>query len=239
MLTKTLQLLLLVTALIFVGCAEKTPAEEPKETLAQKLEVNNDYKVTSAVASVIAAKTAALNYYQRYNNFPLDEDLVTVLDYKSDPTNPVAYTPAVGALDFGDALVRQEELLEQEKTLIGRATAYEAHAIGCAAVGDTLIGGAVYTGSTATFRFRSSGSATQIVYYFMPNLTLREAATLAVKVNGPFTADAVSDLEKIEASLVGNGVSTNKPGGLNGANCWFAPGANAGEYNAYLYVLHQ
>ena len=150
--------------------------------------INNDPKVTSAVDSVSAAKTAAIGYYQRYDNFPLDEDLVTVLDYKSDPTNPVAYTPAVGPLDFGDVLVRQAQLLEQEKTLIGRATAYETHAVGCAAVGDTLIGGATYTGKTATFRFRSSGSATRIVYYFMPNLTLREAATLAVKVNGPFTA---------------------------------------------------
>ena len=201
------------------------------------IESIRDAKVTSAVASVSAAKTAAIGYYQRYDNFPLDEDLVTVLDYKSDPTNPVAYTPAVGPLDFGDVLVRQSQLLEQEKAPIGRPDASAAHAIGCAAVGGQLIGGETYTGTSDTFRFKSSGSATRIVYYFMPNLTLQEASALAAKVNGPFTADAVSDLSFVEASIAGNGIAT--VGGLEGANCWVANGANAGEYNAYLYVSHQ
>jgi len=201
------------------------------------IESIRDAKVTSAVASVSAAKTAAIGYYQRYDNFPLDADLATVLDYKSDPVNPVAYTPTVGDLDFGDVLVRQSQLLEQEKAPIGRPDTQTVHAIGCSAVGGTLIGGEAYTGTTATFRFKSSGSATRIVYYFMPNLTLQEASALAAKVNGPFTADAVSDLSFVEASLVGNGIAT--VGGLEGANCWFAPGANAGEYNAYLYVSHQ
>ena len=202
------------------------------------IESIRDAKVTSAVASVSAAKTAAIGYYQRYDNFPLDSDLDTVLDYKSDPTNPLEYTPAIGALDFGDVLVRQSQLLEQEKAPIGR-TGTLAHAIGCSPVGPTatLIGGAVYTGTTATMRFKSSGSATRVVYYFMPNLTLQEASALAAKVNGPFTADAVSDLSFVEASLAGNGIAA--VGGLEGANCWFDPGANAGEYNAYLYVSHQ
>ena len=201
------------------------------------IESIRDAKVTSAVASVSAAKTAAIGYYQRYDNFPLDEDLVTVLDYKSDPVNPVAYTPTVGDLDFGDVLVRQSQLLEQEKAPIGRPDTDAVHAIGCAAVGGNLIGGATYTGTTATFRFKSSGSATRIVYYFMPNLTLQEASALAAKVNGPFTADAVSDLSFVEASIVGNGIAT--VGGLEGANAWFAPGAATGEFNAYLYVSHQ
>ena len=201
------------------------------------IESIRDAKVTSAVASVSAAKTAAIGYYQRYDNFPLDEDLVTVLDYKSDPVNPVAYTPTVGDLDFGDVLVRQSQLLEQEKAPIGRPDTDAVHAIGCAAVGGNLIGGTTYTGTTATFRFKSSGSATRIVYYFMPNLTLQEASALAAKVNGPFTADAVSDLSFVEASIVGNGIAT--VGGLEGANAWFAPGAATGEFNAYLYVSHQ
>ncbi len=201
------------------------------------IESIRDAKVTSAVASVSAAKTAAIGYYQRYDNFPLDTDLTQVLDYKSDPSGSAQYDPTVGDLDFGDVLVRQSQLLEQEKAPIGRPDTQAVHAIGCSAVGGTLIGGEAYTGTTATFRFKSSGSATRIVYYFMPNLTLQEASALAAKVNGPFTADAVSDLSFVEASLVGNGIAT--VGGLEGANCWFAPGANAGEFNAYLYVSHQ
>ena len=128
-------------------------------------------------------------------------------------------------------------MLEQEKAPIGRPDTQAVHAIGCAAVGEQLIGGVTYTGTTATMRFKSSGSATRIVYYFMPNLPLQEASALAAKVNGPFTADAVSDLSFVEASLAGNGIAA--VGGLEGANCWFDPGANAGEYNAYLYVSHQ
>jgi len=203
------------------------------------IESIRDAKVTSAVASVSAAKTAAIGYYQRYDNFPLDEDLVTVLNYKEnpDPISVQPYTPAVGPLDFGDVLVRQSQLLEQEKAPIGRPDTDAVHAIGCAAVGGNLIGGTTYTGTTATFRFKSSGSATRIVYYFMPNLTLQEASALAAKVNGPFTADAVSDLSFVEASLAGNGIAA--VGGLEGANCWFATGEGVGEYHAYLYVSHQ
>ena len=205
------------------------------------IESIRDAKVTSAVASVSAAKTAAIGYYQRYDNFPIDTETVAagVLDYKSNPTNPQAYTPEVGDLDFGDVLVRQAQLLEQEKTPIGRPEGALTHAIGCAQVNTTpLIGGVPYSGDN-DFRFKSAGFGTRIVYYFMPNLTVQEAAALASKVNGPYTADAVSDLDFIEASIAGAGIA--EKGGLEGANCWFTPGtAGPGiEYHAYLYVSHQ
>ncbi|MFT5622857.1 MAG: prepilin-type N-terminal cleavage/methylation domain-containing protein [Bacteroidia bacterium] len=203
------------------------------------IESIRDAKVTSAVATVSAAKTAAIGYYQRYDNFPLDTETVTagVLDYKSDPANPVPYTPAVGGLDFGDVLVRQSQLLEQEKAPVGRTTSALTHAIGCAAVGGTLIDGVIYTGAITTMRFKSAGFGTRIVYYFMPNLTLQEAAAMASKVNGPFTSNAVSDQDFVNASIAGSGIATT--GGLEGANVWFADGDNAGEYNAYVYVSHQ
>ena len=204
------------------------------------IESIRDAKVTSAVASVSAAKTAAIGYYQRYDNFPLDTETVTagVLDYKSDPNDPPAYTPEVGTLDFGDVLVRQAQLLEQEKAPIGRPAGELTHAVGCARVGTELLGGATYTGDTL-MRFKSAGFGTRIVYYFMPNLTVQEAAALASKVNGPYTADAVSDLDFINASIAG--VEIPDKGGLEGANCWFTPGdAGPGvEYHAYLYVSHQ
>ena len=203
------------------------------------IESIRDAKVTSAVASVSAAKTAAIGYYQRYDNFPLDTETATatVLDYKSDPANPMTYAPAVGDLDFGDVLVRQSQLLEQEKAPVGRTTDQVTHAIGCAAVGGALIGGATYTGAITSMRFKSAGFGTRIVYYFMPNLTLQEAAAMASKVNGPFTSDAVSDQDFVDASLAGAGIATK--GGLEGANAWFAPGDETGEYHAYLYVSHQ
>jgi type II secretory pathway pseudopilin PulG len=207
------------------------------------IESIRDAKVTSAVASVSAAKTAAIGYYQRYDNFPLDSTITEVYDYKTDPSGEAKYTPAVLPLDFGDVLVRQSQLLEQEKAPIGRTAAADdngvggvAHSIGCASVPGSLRGDVPYTGDS-DFRFKSSGFGTRIVYYYMPNLTVQEAAALASKVNGPFTADAVSDLDFISASLAGKGLATK--GGLEGANCWFAPGELPGEYDAYLYVSHQ
>jgi hypothetical protein len=70
----------------------------------------------------------------------------------------------------------------------------------------------------------------------MPNLTLQEAATLATKVNGPFTSDAVADTSFVDASIAGSGIGT--VGGLEGANAWFFPGED-GDYHAYVYVSHQ
>ena len=203
------------------------------------IESIRDAKVTSAIASVNSAKTAAINYYQRYDNFPTDAetDIAGVLDYKADPTNPQEYTPTVGKLSFGDILVYQAQLLEQEKTPVGRPTAELEHAIGCATVGDTLIGEAKYDGTTDTMRFKSAGTGTRIVYYFMPNLTTQEAAALATKVNGPFQSDAVADTDFIEASIAGDGIGDK--GGLEGANAWFLAGDGTGEYHAYLYVSHQ
>jgi prepilin-type N-terminal cleavage/methylation domain-containing protein len=204
------------------------------------IESIRDAKVTSAVASVNSAKTAAINYYQRYDNFPTDTETQTagVLDYKADPVDPQAYTPTVGDLSFGDILVYQAQLLEQEKTPVGRPEGDLEHAIGCATVGDALIGGATYGGTTSTMRFKSAGTGTRIVYYFMPNLTTQEAAALATKVNGPFESSAVADKDFIEASLAGSGIDSDK-GGLEGANAWFAEGDGTGEYHAYLYVSHQ
>ena len=202
------------------------------------IESIRDAKVTSAIASVNAAKTAAINYYQRYDNFPLDSEITTIYDYKKDPDGdpPAAYTPTPpNTASFGDILVYQAQLLEQEKTPIGKATTIE-HAIGCAAVNDPLIGNATYDNDA--MRFKSAGTGTRIVYYFMPNLTTQEAAALATKVNGPFTSDAVADTDFVEASLVGSDPESRK-GGLEGANAWFTAGAAPGEYNAYVYVSHQ
>ena len=205
------------------------------------IESIRDAKVISAVGSVNSAKTAAINYYQRYDNFPTDTEIAAsgVINYKVDPTGATTYTqPAGEVLSFGDVLVYQSQLLEQEKTPIGNPTlGSQGHAIGCSAVGGPLsIGGANYDG--VTFRFKSSGAATRIVYYYIPNLTVQEAASLAAKVNGPFDATAVSDLDFVNASLT-TGIDPSL-GGLEGANAFFqvADGSTS-EFDAYLYVSHQ
>lgn len=196
-------------------------------------------KITSALTAISAARIAAANFNQRYGYIPVDADITLVYNYKVDPTGtpPITYTPLIGGFDFGDILVYQSQLLEQEATRVGRSTATLTHAIGSCLVGDAMIGGAIYTGSVSEMHFKSSGAAVQIVYYFMPNLTIKEAATMAIKINGPFSRDALAELDFIEATLAGQGI--NSVGELEGANAWFSPGDDPGEYHAYIYVSHR
>ena len=195
-------------------------------------------KISSAIASV-NAQIAATHYYQRYERIPADTEIIQVLNYKADPNGdpPQEYTPEVGNRDLGDMLVYQTQLLEQESVPIGRPTSTLTFAIGSSPVGTALIGGVTYSGTIDSMIFDSAGKAVLVAYYFMPNLTTREAAGLAIKVNGPFGADALTELDFIEASLAGNGIA--QKGGLEGANAWFTPGDQPGEYHAYVYVFHQ
>ena len=84
--------------------------------------------------------------------------------------------------------------------------------------------------------FQSAANAVQIVYYFMPNLTLQEAAGLAIKVNGPFGTESLTELDFVKASLVESGIADTS--NLEGANVWFTRGDQEGEYHAYLYIFH-
>jgi len=154
-------------------------------------------------------------------------------------------------LNFGNMLYLQEQLIESLKTPIGAADPVTVpgtraggniHAIGCVRLGGTMDaggGGATYDGSNGTSgpTFKSAGNATRVAYFYMPNLSLQEAAALSTKVNGPFEAGALTqtgDLGPVTYSTVGQSPS-------NGANAWFTSAAsgNPGEYDAYIYVAHQ
>jgi type II secretory pathway pseudopilin PulG len=219
-----------VLAIIAILAAVITPA------VIQSI---REAKITSTVGSIHAAKVATSNFFQRYEQIPLDADLTTVYNYKLEPGGnpPPSYTPDVGSLDFGDILVYQSQLLETESSPIGRISDSLCHAICSHQVGDTLIGGVVYSGSVNGMHFESAGAAVQIVYYFIPNLTTKEAAGIAIQINGPFSQDALSERDFIEATLAGQGISSI--GGLEGADVWFTAGDNPGEYHAYAYVFHR
>lgn len=201
------------------------------------IESIRDAKVTSAIASVNSAKSAALSYYQRYDRFPVDGSLTNIINYRADPTG--ATTATLTDPDFGDLLVLQEQLLESERTPIGEDTNGKEWAVGCAKLGSAGTasldaGGGTATGyGTPPFVFKSAGRASRIVYFMMPNLTTQEAAALATKVNGPFPNTVQGDLNVIAESL--NGTS---PGNIDGANAWFTENPDS-TYDAYLYVAHQ
>ncbi|MEN8661034.1 MAG: type II secretion system protein [Lentimonas sp.] len=201
------------------------------------IESIRDAKVTSAISSVNAAKSAALNFYQRYDRFPLDSatSAGAVVDYRGDPTGATNYSPAIGGLDFGDILVRQELLLESERTPIGEESATKSWAVGCSRPAESFTaGGGTATGyGSSTFLFKSAGKSTRVVYFFQPNLTLQEAAALGTKVNGPFPTTVVGDDGVVNETLVGVA-----PTNIDGANAWFINNGDS-TYDAYIYVSHQ
>jgi hypothetical protein len=202
------------------------------------IESIRDAKVTSAIGSVNSAKSAALSYYQRYDRFPEDGTLASIIDYRSDPSGN---TSVVGTdKDFGDLLVLQEQLLEAERTPIGEDINGKEWAVGCstiAAGGVLNAGGGEATGyGAAPFVFKSAGRASRIVYFMMPNLTTQEAAALATKVNGPFPNTVQGDLNVIGESTIGG---TGTPlSNIDGANAWFTDNGDS-TYDAFLYVAHQ
>ena len=214
------------------------------------IESIRDAKVTSAIASVNSAKSAALNYYARYDTFPTDISLTAqnddgdlarpVLNYRdsTDLSNPDPYEPSgTQSLDFGDILVYESQMLEAEDVPIGLQTPDNYYAVGCsqvnaAGVADFSAGGDSQAYGN-TWKFKSAGKATRVVYFYFPNLTAQEAASLGVKVNGPYASNIAGDEQIIAQSIVSAPIASNP---VN--NCWFTSNVD-GTYDAYLYVAHQ
>ena len=203
------------------------------------IESIRDAKVTSAISSVNAAKTAALNYYQRYDRIPLDGTVTP--DNNRPGASPTAAPVENGASlskTFGQILYYQELLIEDIKAAIGEALTGEDYAIGCTSTksGDCDAGGGVakYGPATSEFVFKSAGNATRVVYYYLPNLTKQEASALGTKVNGPFPVTVQGEDDIIAETTIGSAAGT-----IEGGNCWFSAAAADGTYDAYLYVAHQ
>ena len=201
------------------------------------IESIRDAKVTSAVASINAAKAAAVNFYQRYDRFSLDSDILTsgVAVVNNRPGSSDTPQP-----NFGHVLYYQEQLLESLKTAVGEEdlTGTPTWAIGCASItgtaGPEVMGAGGGSMSADAVPFKSAGNGSRVVYYYIPNLTTQEAATLCTKINGPFPTIVADDV-LLTAFAAGGDPSTDA--GVDGGNVWFdgVPGA----YNAYAYVSHQ
>ena len=203
------------------------------------IESIRDAKVTSAISSVNAAKTAVLNYYQRYDRIPLDGALGSYTNNRPGATGPAPANEASNSDTLGHILFYQELLMENIKTPVGEAeSGSKDFAIGCvstAGAGACDAGGGSETyANNSTFSFKSAGNATRVAYYYIPNLTKQEAAALGTKVNGPFPVTVQGEDAIIAASTIGNALT-----GIEGANCWFVENSSGGTYDAYLYVAHQ
>jgi len=216
------------------------------------IEAIRDAKVTGLIANLAAAKTAATTYYGRYNEFPMDG---TKLALTPGTTN--AWTRTYGStvtLDtattsFGDILV-SEGLLENIKSPVGLsgtnvpsfATRTNASVVSTA-IGDfPLIFCRAITG-TGTSTFTGAASATRVVYFFVPGVSLNEAASLKTKIDGPFANEAFSGGAGGLVRDTVNGVTTGSPL-IGGGNCKLKTstgtlGAAGSTYDVFLFVQYQ
>jgi len=200
------------------------------------IEAIRDAKVTSAISSVNAARTATLQYYAKYDRVPTDAEVDTMT------TPPGGSSGSMST--FGELLINQEQTLDGVNLPIGDEQGALSFAIGCASVGAFTAGGGsvTYVGNGTGFTFKSAGTtAGRLIYYYIPLLTLQEAASLAAKINGPFPAEVQGDQAAVDLSLTGgnlNGSGSYTTPPIDGANVWFR-GNGTNIYDAYVYVSHQ
>jgi len=198
------------------------------------IEAIRDAKVTSAISSVNAARTATLQYYAKYNSIPVDGTDGVFTNNRTSQTTGLD-------INFGNILYYQEQTIDGLDTPIG-----DDAFIGCVARGGTTsnFGASVatqtYVGDGEKFTFKSAAtSASRIVYYCMVGISMQEAASLAAKINGPFPNTVGSDTEAIGLSTIGEDIGTD----IDGANAWFIEQTDGddgtGVYNAFVYVSHQ
>jgi prepilin-type N-terminal cleavage/methylation domain-containing protein len=211
------------------------------------IETIRDAKVTSAISSATSAKSAALNYYQRYDSF------LTNLEAQSSPV-PSTVTLPVGIgsnyRNFGDVLQYQEGFIEQVKLPVGRIRndgvgSNQTWMIGCVTVSPEGTGTLTTEPGTQSFEygvqgkvFKSANKGTMVLYYYVPALTLQQAASLATKINGPFPNTVSGDISIVNLTLDGV-MSGPSESWYQGANVFFKSSTEfPGYYDAFLYISH-
>lgn len=216
------------------------------------IEAIRDAKVTGVIANVNAARSAAATYYGRYNNYPVDGTKAAIQAGSSNNwvrTYGDAQTVASNAATFGDILCA-EGLLENVKSPLGcTGTNPPAIVPGQIHVTNRAINGTngfafitctAITNSTPEANFTGAANATRTVYFVIPGVSMQEAASLKIKLDGPFANDAYAGGASGLVSAAINGGASVPPLIKNG-NCRMtvatgAAGQMGSTYNVFVYV---
>jgi len=216
------------------------------------IEAIRDAKVTGVIANVNAARSAAATYYGRYNNYPQDGTKAAIQAGSTNNwkrTYGDAQTVASNAATFGDILCA-EGLLENVKSPLG-ATGTNAPTIaaGQSHITNTIVNGIngfafitcrAITNSTPEANFTGAANATRTVYFVIPGVSMQEAASLKIKIDGPFANDAYSGgASGLVAASINGGA--NVPPLIANGNCRMTvatgtAGSMGSTYNMFVYV---
>ena len=217
------------------------------------IEAIRDAKVTGVIANVNAARSAAATYYGRYNSYPVDGSKPAI----QAGTNTVwtrtygdAKAVASNAATFGDILCA-EGLLENVKSPLGATgtnsptiSSGEGHITNTAVDGTNgfaFITCRQITNSSPNSNFTGAANATRTVYFVIPGVSMQEAASLKIKIDGPFANSAYSGgASGLVSAAISPTTGVTPPLIANG-NCRMTvatgtAGSMGSTYNMFVYV---
>jgi len=214
------------------------------------IEAIRDAKITSALSTARTIQSAAVNYYARYNYYPVDGTKLAVSNgtttgWFRNYGDQAQCTAAVTT--FGDILL-SEGLLDQMKFTVGVNSNNTLSALNTAAFTAATNAVAWNAGpvwptvmcinSTNATLFASAVNPTRIIFLRIPAVTTLEAAGMKTKVDGPFQASDVSGPFDLVAKAIGTATSTNKL--ITGGNCRIVANSTpALGYDVWVYMAHE
>jgi prepilin-type N-terminal cleavage/methylation domain-containing protein len=211
------------------------------------IEAIRDAKVTSALTTANAVRAAAVNYYARYNYYPVDG---TRGAFSNGTTaawsrNYGDYASCAQATTtFGDILL-SEGLLDAMRFTVGVNSNNALSSLGTFTTATNAMNwnnGPVWPtilciSSTNSSLFSSAVNPTRIIFLRLPALTTLEAAGLKTKLDGPFQASDVAGPFDLVSKTTGTTSSTNSA--IRQGNCRIAQRTDALGYDVWVYVAHE
>jgi prepilin-type N-terminal cleavage/methylation domain-containing protein len=214
------------------------------------IEAIRDAKITSALSTTKTIQSAAVNYYSRYNYYPVDGSRGafsngTTSAWKRNYGDQQPTTTALST--FGDILI-SEGLLDQMKFPVGVSSnntlsSLQTSTWKTATNAVAWSSGPVWPmicciNNTNASLFASSVNPTRIIFLRLPAVTTLEAAGLKTKIDGPFAASDVSGPYDLVAKSIGTTSSSNSL--IAGGNCRMVPNADSTlGYDVWIYVAHE
>jgi len=213
------------------------------------IEAIRDAKVTSSLANLNTIKSAAINYYARYNAYVPDSTKLAV-----EPGSTTGWNRSYGATGtltaskttFGDILM-SEGLLEKIASSLGTSGSAQGNNSSSAT---SVVGTStsdypevLCKTITTTKQFTAAQNATRIIFFRIPAISLLEAAAIKTKVDGPFTSSQINGASDLVTKTVGASGATEA---INVGNCRLqtastspaAVGQPGSTYDVYLYAAH-
>jgi len=211
------------------------------------IEAIRDAKVTSTLANLNTVKSAAINYYARYNAYVPDGTKKAVVAGTTTGwtrTYGQAVQLDTTTTTFGDILM-SEGLIEKIASSLGNNGALQGSPIPSSSALVVGTSAADYPEVlcktiTSADQFTAAQNATRIIFFRIPSVSMLEAAAIKTKVDGPFTAAQVSGyVDLITQACNGTGnVSAIKIGNCRLAKATGTVGQSGSTYDVYLYAAH-